>query len=115
MEQLSIREQVKKIQDEVRDTSDLFPARASELLMTLSALLGNINDEIKKREIEYNKVLLGFLDSNEKANRAKIRADISPEYKNKMEARNTKELAIELMRSLKYYLRAKGDEYQHTM
>ena len=88
-----IRDQIKKIQNEVKDAQDLFPARASELLMTLSALLGNINDEIRDSEMKY----------------------ISPEYKRKIEARNTKELAIELMRSLKYFLRAREDEFKNTM
>ena len=110
-----IRDQIKKIQNEVKDAKDLFPARASELLMTLSALLGNVNDEIRDAEMAYNKVLLGFLDSNEKANRAKIRADISDENARRIEARNTKELAIELMRSLKYFLKAREDEFHNTI
>ena len=77
-----IRDQIKKIQNEVKDAKDLFPARASELLMTLSALLGNINDEIRDAEMAYN---------------------------------NTKELAIELMRWLKYFLKAREDEFHNTI
>lgn len=93
---------------------DLLPERAAELLTMLSAILGNINDEILKRDMEYNVVLLHFLDTEEKANRAKIRAEISPEFQAKTEARNTKELVIEMIRSLKYMLRAKEEEYGVT-
>jgi hypothetical protein len=57
-------------------------------------------------------VLLKHLESEEAANRAKIRAETTPEYQRKREARDTKELAIELCRSLKYFLKAKQDEYQ---
>jgi hypothetical protein len=56
--------------------------------------------------------LLHFLDSEKKANRARIRAEISPEYRRKQEARDTKELIVELARSLKYFLRAKAEELQ---
>ena len=39
-------------------------------------------------------------------------ARIFEEFRRKSEARDTKELVIELTRSLKYFLRAKQDEYQ---
>ena len=55
-------------------------------------------------------VLLGYLDAEAKANRAKIRAETSPEYQRKREARDTKELVQELVRSLKYFLRSKEEE-----
>jgi len=105
----SVREFVHVIQREVRDT-DLLPDRASSLLTQLSALLGNINDEIRAADMDYAVRLLSCLDSEETANRAKIRAETSPEYMRKREARDTKELALEMCRSLKYYLRAKEEE-----
>ena len=107
---MSIRSQIKSIQIEVLQ-GDIPPSRAAELLNTLSALLGSINDEIVLRDNLYAIKLLDELENEEKANRAKIKAEISEEYKNKMIARNTKELVMELIRSLKYYLRAKSQEY----
>ena len=89
----------------------LTPARAAELLTELASLLGNCNDEIRKRDVEYNLVLLRWLDTEEKSNRAKIRAETSTEYLVKREARDTKELLVELIRSLKYYLRNAEEEY----
>ena len=101
-------------QAEVRNSADLLPDRAAEILAELSALLGSINDEIRKRDVEYNLVLLNALESENKANRAKIKAQTSEEYIKMREARDAKEVAIEIMRSLKYFLNAKRDEWNHT-
>ncbi len=110
MSTTSIRGLVRLIQVEVRDTSDLQPDRAAELLNQLAALIGNCNDEIREADSAYAEVLLRCLDSEEAASRAKIRAEISPEYKRKREARDTKELAETLIGTLKYFLRGKESE-----
>ncbi len=109
---VTVRELVRGMQREIRETADLQPERAAELLNRLAALLGNINDELREADAAFAVVLLGYLESEEAASRAKIRAEITPEYQRKREARDTKELAIELARSLKYFLKAKQDEYQ---
>ena len=106
---MSVRDLVTAIQIELRDT-DVQPERAAQLLPKLTALLGNINAEIRVADMEYAGVLLKCLESEEAASRAKIRAEISPEYQRKREARDTKELAVELCRSLKYALRANEEE-----
>lgn len=108
----SVRELVKSYQREVQQTPDLQPERAAELLMRLTALMGNCSDEIREADSEYAVTLLHFLDTEKKANRAKIRAEISPEFRRKQEARDTKDLVVELARSLKYFLRAKSEELQ---
>lgn len=108
---MTVREIVKGYQREIQQTSDLLPDRAAHLLNQLAALIGNIADEIREADAEYAVTLLHFLDTEKKANRAKIRAEISPEFRRKQEARDTKELVVELTRSLKYYLKAKQDEY----
>ena len=109
---LTVRGLVRLIQVEVRDTTDLPPNRAVELLTKLSALLGNCNDEIREADAEYAVVLLALLDSEEAASRAKIRAETTPAYQRKREARDTKELAVELARDLKYFVRSKSKELQ---
>ncbi len=106
-----LREIIVSIQNEVL-SDELLPDRAAELLKKLSALLGNINDKIVETEFEYSKELLRQLDLEQKANRAKIKAETSDEYLAKQEARNLKELVIEMIRSLKYFLRAKAEEYR---
>jgi len=106
---VTVRDLVKQAQAEIRDT-DLQPERARALLAHLSALLGNCNNAIREADAAYSDVLLRFLDGNEAANRARIRAECSPEFQRKREARDTKELVIEMVRSLKYFLRSLEEE-----
>jgi hypothetical protein len=108
----SVRELVRGYQREIQQTADLLPERAAVLLNQLAALIGNVLDEIREADAEYAVTLLHFLDTEKKANRARIRAEISPEFRRKQEARDTEKLIVELTRSLKYYLKAKQDEYQ---
>jgi hypothetical protein len=109
---MSVRALVRTYQREIRDTPNLLPDRAADLLTRLASLLGNCSDEIRAADAAYAAVLLACLESEAKANRARIRAEISPEYQRKREARDTKELVIELVRSLKYFLKCKSEEYQ---
>lgn len=102
---MTVRDLVKTFQREIRDT-DLQPDRAAEVLMKLTALMGNCNDEIREADADYATVLLSFLQADEAANRAKIRAETTPAYQRKREARDTKELVVELCRSLKYLLKS---------
>jgi hypothetical protein len=106
---VTVRSLVKEAQREI-GAGQLLPERAAELLTQLTALLGNVNDEIRDADMRYATVLLTYLDSDEAANRAKIRAETTPEYQRKREARDTKELVIELIRSLKYALKAQAEE-----
>lgn len=107
----TVRGLVHDIQVELRPgPADLLPGRAARMLTELSALLGNINDEIREADVEYSCVLLAELEKEQAANRAKIRAETSVEYVRKREARDTKELALEMIRSLKYFLRSQEEE-----
>jgi len=108
----TVRELVRGYQREIQQTNDLQPERAADLLMHLTALLGNCADEIRAADAEYAVTLLHYLDTESKANRARIRAEISPEFRRRQEARDTKELVVELSRSLKYFLKTKQDELQ---
>lgn len=106
---MTVREMVREIQVEVRST-DLQPTRATEMLNILTALMGNCNDEIREADMAYNIRLGQCLDADEAANRAKIRAQTSPEYARMREAKDTKDLVVEMTRALKYFLRAKFEE-----
>jgi hypothetical protein len=90
--------------------SDLQPGRAADLLAKTTALIGNCNAEIRDAEFQYAQVLLGHLNADGPANRAKIRAETTPEFQRRQEARDTKELVVEMTRSLKYILRAAEEE-----
>jgi hypothetical protein len=106
---VTVREMVRSFQKEIQ-TSDLQPDRAAELLVKMTALLGNIADEIRQADAIYAQHLLRCYEATEKANRAKILAETSPEYDRKREARDTRELVVEMIGSLKYFLRSKEDE-----
>ncbi len=106
---MTVRDMIHAIQVEVRST-DLQPDRAAALLTQLSSLYGNVLEEMREADMEYAVKLLACLDSEEKANRAKILAETTPEYSRKREARDTEKLALEMSRALKYLLRAKEEE-----
>lgn len=111
---MSVREMIRDVQRELRDTPDLLPDRAAEMLNQTTALLGNINDELRIADLEYKRILLECLQERESANRAKIEAETTPQYVRRQEAQHTKELAIEMIRSLKIFLKAKQEEMRLT-
>lgn len=105
----SVRQHVGSIQRELR-SGDVLPARAREMLMTLTSLYGNCLTEATKTEQAYKTVLVTCLDSEKKANRATIRAELSVEYGDWQAARNTVTLVTELIRSLKVLLKSIEEE-----
>lgn len=111
LENSTIRQIINNFQNEILK-GNLEPARASTILIEGSALLGNVNDFITKNDIAYNKVLLDYLDEEKTANRARIRANITPQYEEMRNARNTEKVLLEMLRGLKYYLKVKEEEYK---
>lgn len=107
---MTVRDLIESMRREIRDTDDLQPDRAAELLTKLTALLGNINDEVRVADADYAAVLLNFLNSEQKANRARIHAELSPEYQRKRQARDAKEVVLEMIGSLKYLVRSRMEE-----
>jgi len=101
----TVRDMVKAIQVELRDT-EVAPSRARELLIELTALSGNCSAEMRQADADYNGVLLKALDGEEAANRAKIRAQATPQYQRAREAQDTTKLVIEMIRSLKAVIKS---------
>lgn len=106
----TIRSIIEEYQKEIASTPELSPVRASECLVALTNLLGGILEQIRVTEVAYNRKLLACYEQEETANRAKIVANVSPEFIARQEARDTKEYVIEICRSLKYLLRAYGED-----
>lgn len=104
----TVRDLVRHAQAEMR--AELEPSRARELLVMLTALIGNVNAASREADMAYNVVLLQHLESSEKANRARIKAESSPEYLRAREARDTKAEIIESVRSLKACIASLSDE-----
>jgi uncharacterized protein (DUF4213/DUF364 family) len=101
----SIRERIRKIQVDMRDT-DVTPMQARDYLNNLTAMIGNCNEEIKVADLAFNRILLACLDREKHANRARIVAQTTDEYQRLREAKDTKELAEAMIGSLKYMLRS---------
>lgn len=106
---VSIRERIKRIQADLRDTAKT-PELVREALVVLTALLGNVHDEQREADHEYKLVLLGCLQGDEAVNKARIRAEVTPQYQRSIEAKHTAELVIEMIRSCKVYLRSLDEE-----
>ena len=105
----TIRDRIKGIQVTLRDglvTADV--ARSS--LVSLTALLGNVGDEVIAAELAYKRKLLEAMQTHEAANRARIEAECSPEYARHLEAKHTYTMVLEMTRSCKAYLRSVDEE-----
>ena len=106
----TVRDLVKGYQHELRHAVDLQPKRAAEMLAELSALTGNVLEEIREADAAYRLKLMDEMAAQTKANRARIVAETSPEFARRQEARDVRELVQEMIGSLKYFLRAKEEE-----
>jgi hypothetical protein len=106
---VTVRDMVKAAQVEIRDTEDMSAHRAAELLNHLSALIGNINDVIRKADAEYAIVRAMCIERSGKVNLGEAQAEITPEYQRKREARDTKELAQGLISALKYTIKSEHE------
>lgn len=107
---------IKKRQNEILSSGDqLDPIRAAQILTELSALYGNILDEVKKRQMIYGEKLVEILDTEKSVAKAEAKAKATSEYESLLEAKNTDKLCLELIRSIKYYLRAKEDEMNEAV
>ena len=106
---ITIRDMIEEIRVE-SGTENLQPPRGANLLRTVTSLLGNLNARIRETDMTYKKKLLQCFSQEKKANRSKIIAETTQEYMDMREARDLKELAIEISRSLKYFLRCWEEE-----
>lgn len=112
MSEKTIREIINEYRNRVANTSELTPAEAAEIVAELSSLMGNVNDEILARDREYNEKLLLILNQEDmKVNKAMIMVKVTSEYLNLETAKNLGQVVIEMIRGLKYYIKAKGDEW----
>ena len=97
---MSVRDLLAKIRREVI-AGNLTPARTGEVAAQLSALLGNIGDELRAAEMAYNAIYAQLLDEVGKANRAEIKAKLTPEYERLLEAKSAEHVTLEMIRSLR--------------
>jgi len=105
----TLRDRIHVIRKQLRD-DDLSPALVRESLMMLTALLGNLGDERRQRDHDYRLVYLNCLNTEQKANRARIVAETTPAYHRLSEARDVEEECRQLIVTCRAYLRSLDQE-----
>lgn len=106
---MTLYERIQAIQSELANGA-LSPDLARESLVKLTALLGNVNGEVRRTDHDYKLVLLGCMKGHKAASRAKIEAETSEQYQRAREAADTADLVIEMIRSLKKYMESLSNE-----
>ncbi len=114
MAEKTVREMVRAIEREVLESAELSPARAAELGNQLSVLNASATREVTEAELAYKCVLLGAMRSEEKANRARIVAETTPQFRRYREAKDCRDTCVEIIRSLRAFLRNAGEEMRLT-
>jgi hypothetical protein len=107
---MTIREIIKQKSEELRSIDAMGAAKASEELVNLSSLLASLNAYIVEKHFAYNLKSQEMRKLNKTAADAKIAASASTEWKEWNEALAQKEALIELIRSVKYFLKSSEQE-----
>lgn len=106
---MTIRDRIRVIQVALRDTAITADvARESDVLLT--ALLGNVNDELRAADVDYKRHLLACYGVEKTANRARLVAETGPQYERYLEAKQTRELVVEMIRSCRAFGRSLSEE-----
>lgn len=108
---MNTKELIEKIQLEVIET-DLSPLRAGELLAQLSSLLGNVTEALATVEMAYNIKMAEILKENPVVAKARIIAQTTKEYENLLRIGGYERTVLEMIRSLKYLIKIKMEEYR---
>lgn len=110
---MTVREMIDEYRARLLKAKDMTGDEASLVLTELSALTGNVNEEIVAREMDFNRMLNDLLNTPDMtAAKAKIRAQASEEYEALLRAKGYLVLLTEMMRALKYRLRSLELEFQ---
>ena len=105
----SVRERVRAVQIAMRD-GGLTPMLARQSLVEMTGLLGNINDEKRRTMHNYKLVLLECLNTEKRANRARIVAETTPAYVRLSEVIDAAEEVNQMIVTCRAYLRSLDEE-----
>ena len=106
---MTVRERITQIQKRLRESA-VTPELARESLMLLTSLNGNCAEEYREAELAFKRVLRDALNTHEAANRARIEAECSEEYKRLRIAKDTQELTKSMIISCRAFLRSIDEE-----
>lgn len=102
----TIRELISEKSALLRDVDKLGPARASEELVELASLLSSLNAEIAEKHFILNQKKIELLQEAKSVSKAKMMAEATTEWKDFIDRVMQREALEELLRAVKYYLRA---------
>jgi uncharacterized protein (DUF1501 family) len=106
---MSVRQMVKQAQADMLKAA-MLPEQQREWHSKLTALLGNVQAEIREADALYAAVLLDIMNTEQKANRARIVAETTPAFHRKREAHDTEKFLMEMLRTLRQNMRSLSDE-----
>lgn len=106
---MTVRERVADIQGRLLSEA-VTPTEAAKLAVELAALHGRCLIERAEAEVAYSHVLLAASEQHETAVKAKMHAQTSDAYAKLVQAKAYGELTLQVLQSLKAYVRAAGDE-----
>lgn len=109
----TVREEVKKLLAEIRKIDDMQGEPASEYAYKLAAWLGNIGEEIWRREVDIARMKVTIMREHSDLPMTKIEAMVrgTDEYAALLEAKYLREAADETIKTLKYRMRNLAEEY----
>lgn len=104
-----VSERIAHAQQQLLDGA-LTPDMVRETLSEMTALLGNANTEYTEADLAYKPVLLQCLRGGGAANRARIEAECTPEFRRLREAKDALELVKQMIVTCRTYLRSLDEE-----
>lgn len=107
---MNLREIINEYRSKLVDAKDLAPVDAAQMLVELTALTGNIHEEIVGRGNQYRIKLADLVEKYGSVAKAKVIAQASPEYGDLVQATAYLEMASEMIRSLKVFIKSKEEE-----
>ena len=98
-----------------RDVEKLGPVIAAQELVELSSLLSSLNAEIADTQFALNQKRSELLVEAKSVARARLLAESTPEWKSWFDRVMQRDALLELIRAIKYYLRAMKDEMTESV
>ena len=107
---MTLRDLIKQETAGLLSVEKLGPHIAAERLVALTALMASLCAEIASKRALYTKVRLDCLNTSKSAVEAKIRSEATPEFNDWQEREEMRKAIIQIVQSIKYYLRLQEDE-----
>ena len=108
----TIRELIQEKSALLREVDKLGPTKASEELVELASLLSSLNAEIVEKHFILNQKKVELLQEAKSVSKARMLSEATIEWKEWIERVMQQKALEELIRTLKYYLRASEREYK---